>query len=200
MQNKSRKLEIMRKNAVSSGIYNEIKEYQHNYHEKEGGENMIRQLRVDERLIHGQITTNWSRALDISAIIVANDQVVTNKVLKQSLLMAKPDGKKVLIKSIEDTIKILDDPRADSVDVLLIVNNLDDAYTLQTTLHISEVNVANFNLKKGENKTRLLQNLSLTPEDYEKLRQLCGVCDQVYSQMLPTSGKVSLNDLLKKQG
>ncbi len=200
MQNKSRKLEIMRKNAVASGIYNEIKEYRHNYHEKEGGENMIRQLRVDERLIHGQITTNWSRALDISAIIVANDQVVTNKVLKQSLLMAKPDGKKVLIKSIEDTIKILDDPRADSVDVLLIVNNLDDAYTLQTTLHISEVNVANFNLKKGENKTRLLQNLSLTPEDYEKLRKLCGVCDQVYSQMLPTSGKVSLNDLLKKQG
>lgn len=160
---------------------------------------MIKQLRVDERLIHGQITTNWSRVLDITAIIIANDEVVNNKVLKQSLLMAKPDGKKVIIKSVDDVITLLTDPRADTVDVFIIVNNLDDAYKLQTTLNIKEVNVANFNLKKGETKTRLLQNLSLTPEDYEKLKQLCSVCDEVYSQMLPTSGKVSLNEMMRKQ-
>ena len=40
-----------------------------------GGKNqMIVQLRLDERLIHGQVVTAWARALDINTILVANDE------------------------------------------------------------------------------------------------------------------------------
>ena len=49
---------------------------------------MIVQLRLDERLIHGQITTAWSRALDIDTILVANDHAAGNVLLRNTLMMA----------------------------------------------------------------------------------------------------------------
>lgn len=55
---------------------------------------MIVQLRLDERLIHGQITTAWSRFLDVGAIVVANDKLSKDQLATQVLLMSAPAGKK----------------------------------------------------------------------------------------------------------
>ena len=56
---------------------------------------MIVQLRIDERLIHGQITTAWSRFLDVSRIVVASDKLAKDPLTTQTLLMSAPAGKKV---------------------------------------------------------------------------------------------------------
>ena len=45
-------------------------------------------LRVDERLIHGQIAMAWCRALQVQGILVANDEAATNEVQKMALKMA----------------------------------------------------------------------------------------------------------------
>ena len=91
---------------------------------------MIVQLRIDERLIHGQITTAWSRFLDVSRIVVANDRLSKDELTTQTLLMSAPAGKKVAVRSIENTITLLSDPRIDTVRVLVIVDNPKDAVTL----------------------------------------------------------------------
>lgn len=44
---------------------------------------MIVQLRLDERLIHGQITTAWSRYLEVNAIVVVSDKLVQDKLAVQ---------------------------------------------------------------------------------------------------------------------
>ena len=78
---------------------------------------MIVQLRIDERLIHGQITTAWSRYLDVSRIVVASDKLAKDPLTTQTLLMSAPAGKKVAVKTIPDAIKLLSDPRVDTVRV-----------------------------------------------------------------------------------
>ena len=72
---------------------------------------MIVQLRLDERLIHGQITTAWSKFFDVGGIVVANDKLAKNELATQTLLMAAPAGKKVAVRGIQDAIKLLKDPR-----------------------------------------------------------------------------------------
>ena len=104
---------------------------------------MIVQLRIDERLIHGQITTAWSRYLDVSRIVVASDKLARDPLTTQTLLMSAPAGKKVAVKTIPDAIKLLSDPRVDTVRVLIIVDNPKDAVALVKALPITEVNVAN---------------------------------------------------------
>ena len=49
---------------------------------------MIKMIRLDERLIHGQVATKWSRLLDVDRILVADDEAAENEIVKKSLMMA----------------------------------------------------------------------------------------------------------------
>lgn len=126
---------------------------------------MIVQLRIDERLIHGQITTAWSRFLDVSRIVVASDKLAKDELTTQTLLMSAPAGKKVAVRDIESTIKLLSDPRINTVRVLVIVDNPKDAVALVKALAIEEVNVANYVKKKSANKVKITTGVNSDAED-----------------------------------
>ena len=53
---------------------------------------MVKALRVDERLIHGQVAMAWTRDLGIQGIMVADDEAASNEMQKMTLKMAVPDG------------------------------------------------------------------------------------------------------------
>lgn len=65
---------------------------------------MIKMLRIDERLIHGQVAVVWSKALSITHIIVANDDVVNNELQITSMKMAVPDNIKFIARDVKDRI------------------------------------------------------------------------------------------------
>jgi len=158
---------------------------------------MIKQLRIDERLIHGQITTQWSRYLDVSTLIVANDVVAADKLTTQALLMTAPAGKKVFVKTVEETIKLLSDPRATSMSILLIVDNPKDAVELVQALNIKVVNVANYRKKVSGNKVTIHNYCAANAEDFILFEQLCEVTETVIAQMLPTVQQDNFKELMK---
>lgn len=157
---------------------------------------MIVQLRLDERLIHGQITTAWSKALDINTILCADDFAAVNPVAKQALLMAQPAGIKVAIRKVEDAIRLLKDPRADKMKIFLLVGNPHDALIIVEQLGIKEVNVANYMRKKTDNKVKIATYCQADSEDLVYFKDLAKKC-RVYSQMVPSSEVLELNDKLK---
>lgn len=55
---------------------------------------MLAQLRVDDRLIHGQVAVVWTKELNTKLIVVANDHAANDKVMQMTLKMAVPDGVK----------------------------------------------------------------------------------------------------------
>ena len=60
--------------------------------------------RIDNRLIHGQITSRWCGELGINLIVVANDEVSGNLLRQKLLDMASPSFVDVSYWSIEQTI------------------------------------------------------------------------------------------------
>ncbi len=148
---------------------------------------MIVQLRIDERLIHGQITTAWSRFLDVSRIVVANDRLAKDELTTQTLLMSAPAGKKVAVRGIDATIKLLSDPRIDTVRVLVIVDNPKDAVTLVKALGIKEVNVANYVKKKSPNKVKITTGVTSDAEDLAHFKELAQVAEHSFSQLIPST-------------
>ena len=82
---------------------------------------MIKLIRLDERMIHGQVAIKWSRHTGVDRIIVANDAAASNPIVQKSLMMAAPPTAKVAIKSVADAIKLLSDPKAANHSILLIV-------------------------------------------------------------------------------
>ena len=51
---------------------------------------MIKTLRVDDRLLHGQVIASWMKALSIDSILIASDSTAHDEIKAMSVRVAKP--------------------------------------------------------------------------------------------------------------
>ncbi len=91
---------------------------------------MVNLMRVDERLLHGQVAVTWISNVNATSILIANDEVMENEMAKMALKMAKPSGMKLAIRSIEEGAALLNDPRSQNIPIFVIVKTIQDAVRL----------------------------------------------------------------------
>lgn len=158
---------------------------------------MIKALRIDERLIHGQVAVTWCSALNVDRIIVANDKASKDEVSVMSLKMAAPQNVKVAVKTVEDAIRLLKDPRMEHLHVLILVNHPKDALQIiKAVENVPYVNVGNFGMLKKEGRTMLATSLAATPEEIETLKAIIELKPKSNYQMTPTLPPQELKGLL----
>ncbi len=63
-------------------------------------------IRIDDRLIHGQVATMWTNNLGATRIMVINDEVANNDLQKSVLRMAAPSNVSTSIISRDTAEKI----------------------------------------------------------------------------------------------
>ena len=83
---------------------------------------MIKLVRLDERMIHGQVATKWSRTLGVDRIVVADDTAAASDIMQKSLMMAAPATCKTAIVTVDKAVSLCNDPRAAGLKILLIVS------------------------------------------------------------------------------
>lgn len=164
---------------------------------------MISQIRVDDRLIHGQVAVVWTKELHSHLIIVANDEAASNKVTQMTLKMAVPEGNKALIRSVADAIKLLNDPRAKDKTIFVIVNCVSDADKIAHQVSdIGSINIANvgrFDKSDPSEKTMIYNSVYLNPKELEAAKDLASLNNlEVYNQVLPSNPKLPLAEALNK--
>jgi len=158
---------------------------------------MITQIRVDDRLIHGQVAVVWTKELNAPLLVVANDEAAKNEVMQMTLKMAVPTGMKLLIRSVDDAIKVFNDPRGKDKRIFAIVNCVSDATKIAKAVEdIETVNVANagrFDKADPKTKTHLFSSVQLSPEELESARELSELTHvESYNQVLPSNPKLDL--------
>lgn len=161
---------------------------------------MISLVRIDDRLIHGQVAVVWTKHLGVNRILVANDQIVHNDVQKMSLRMAAPDTAKCGIMALEDAADVLNDPRSETMKIMVIINNAADARRLiERVPAIKTLNVANFG-RFTDNlaaKTRISDTVYVTPEDIADFQTIAERGVSVEYQVLPSHPVKNLMEMLK---
>lgn len=167
----------------------------------EGSKTVIPSIRVDDRLIHGQVALVWSKELNCPRIVVANDDAAVNDVTKMTLQMATPTGIKLLIKSVDDCIKVFNDPRAKDMRMFVLVNNVRDALKIVESCPglVESVNVANAGRFDDTDKSLMVQvtpQCILNPDELEALRTLDQLDLPVYGQVIPTDPKTPSSKML----
>ena len=161
---------------------------------------MIKLLRLDERLIHGQVANQWARQLAVDAIVVANDYAAGNELSKMSLRMAAPQGMKVVIKPVAEAIRQLNDPRAAHLSIFVVVDNPQDALTIATQVKgIPYINIGNFGRvnKDKMHRKQYSDCLFANDEEVEIFKKLISTGIDCEVRMLNSDPKVSLKSLLK---
>ena len=60
----------------------------------------INLVRIDDRLIHGQVATVWAKEANAERIIICSDEVAKDEIRKTLLLQVGPPGVKVSVVSV----------------------------------------------------------------------------------------------------
>ncbi|EOH97577.1 PTS system mannose/fructose/N-acetylgalactosamine-transporter subunit IIB [Enterococcus pallens] len=162
---------------------------------------MITQIRVDDRLIHGQVAVVWTKELNAPLLVVANDEAAKNEVMQMTLKMAVPNGMKLLIRSVEDSIELFNDPRGKDKRIFVIVNSVSDANKIaQQVADVETVNVANagrFDKSDPKSKVMVFPSVQLNPDELAAAKELAAL-ERVdsYNQVLPSNPKSGLKAAL----
>ncbi|MDU2974067.1 MAG: MTH1187 family thiamine-binding protein, partial [Staphylococcus epidermidis] len=121
-------------------------------------------IRIDDRLIHGQVATMWSNKLGVTRLMVVNDNVAKNDLQKQVLRMAVPAGISSSIITEETAISNIKNGKYEGQNVLMIVKSPVDLLPfIENDLEIKRINVGN--MSNRNNTTVLRPNISVTDEE-----------------------------------
>lgn len=149
---------------------------------------MIKMVRIDERLIHGQVAMIWSKQLGVDRIIVVNEKAATDPILSSTLKMAAPDSIKVIILNEEKAKILLRDPRMNDLSILVIVNSPKDALlVVENASDIKKVNLGNYGKasKDGDERIKLNDNIFLGEQDKKYLREIIKLGVTTEYQLVP---------------
>lgn len=161
---------------------------------------MIAQLRVDDRLIHGQVALVWTKELNTPGIVVANDNAANNQMVQMTLKMATPTGKKLLIRSVDDAIKVFNNPKGANMRIFALTNNIKDALKIaQNVNNIEGINVANVGrfADDAKDSVQISSTLMLSKDELEALKELAKIDIPVFNQVVPSNAKTPIKTLLK---
>lgn len=153
--------------------------------------------RIDSRLLHGQVATNWAKATNPNRIIIVSDAVAKDDLRKSLMEQASPPGVKTNVVPIQKMIEVDKDPRFGKTRALLLFENPEDMLkAIEGGMEINEVNIGSMAHSKGKVVVNNVISMDETDvEAYERMNEL-GVKFDV--RKVPSDSSGRLNDLLKK--
>lgn len=151
---------------------------------------MLKLLRVDHRLLHGQVAFSWTQSLGADCILIANDDVPQNDIRKTTIKLAKPQGVKLVIKNIEDSIKALQSGVTDKYKLFIVVESVDDAKILADAYpEIQQINLGGMKVREGTRN--ISKAINIKPEEEELIKELVDKGIEVEIRQVPTDKKVA---------
>ncbi|WP_434351612.1 PTS sugar transporter subunit IIB [Trichococcus flocculiformis] len=151
---------------------------------------MIKLMRVDHRLLHGQVAFTWTQSLGVDSILIANDDVMKDEIRKTTIKLAKPQGVKLVIKSIEDSIKALQSGVTDNYKLFIIVETIKDAVALASAYpEIKQINLGGTKpIKEGK---QISKTICATKEDLDSLKKLSTSGVKIEIRQIPSDTPIN---------
>lgn len=161
---------------------------------------MIKLIRLDERLLHGQVAVKWLNVLDIESVLVVDDETALSPIASKAMLMSAAMGKgsgsvKTSIKTIDEAIRLLNDMRAKPKKIFVITRDLSDLQRLiNEAPDIQEINIGNYGtLQKTDGpRKEVIRRLFLNSSEIEQMKIIANCGLSVYFQATPESERVDL--------
>ncbi|MBU5213368.1 MULTISPECIES: PTS sugar transporter subunit IIB [Heyndrickxia] len=156
---------------------------------------MIKLLRVDHRLLHGQVAFSWTQNIGADCILIANDDVPVNELRKTTIKLAKPQGIKLVIKNIEDSIQALQSGVTDKYKLFIVVESVADAEKIVSAFpEIKQVNLGGVKAKEGTRN--ISKAVNLLPEEEELVKKMVGQGVEVEIRQVPNDKKIFAQNVL----
>jgi len=156
----------------------------------------ILNIRIDERLIHGQVATVWTHTLGATRIMIVDDTVVKDNIQKSLLKMACPSGVKLSILSSSKAAENLLSEKYDGDKIFMVLKKPETLLQLwDLGYHMKAVNVGN--MSGGKDTIQLKKAVCVTPQNIETFKELNRRNVRLTAQMVPNDEELLLMNLIK---
>jgi mannose/fructose/sorbose-specific phosphotransferase system IIB component len=155
-------------------------------------------VRIDDRLIHGQVVENWMKFLKINRVVIVNDFVASDRMQKTLFSMAVPDHAKISILTIAQAKEaILNGQFEGDRAMLLLVSPQDVLNLINKGVRIKEVNVGGMHY--SPEKKQILKAISVSKEDIQAFQELDKLGVHLEARMVPDDEKIDIMEIIKRE-
>ena len=155
--------------------------------------------RIDDRLIHGQVATRWTKETNVKRIIVVSDEVAADTVRKTLLTQVAPPGVTAHVVDVAKMIRVYNNPKYAGERVMLLFTNPTDVErVVEGGVNITSVNIGGIAFRQG--KTQVNNAISVDEKDIEAFKKLNARGIELEARKVSTDQKLKMMDLIGKVG
>ena len=153
--------------------------------------------RIDTRLLHGQVATGWTKAMNPNRIIVVSDSVAKDKLRKNMIAQAAPSGVHANTVPIKKMIEVAKDPRFGNTKAMLLFETPQDALrAIEGGVDIKEINIGSMAHSIG--KVVVNKAIAMDMNDVQTIEKIKAKGITFDVRKVPSDSKENIDTLLKK--
>lgn len=128
-------------------------------------------VRVDSRLVHGQVVETWVPHTGANYLVVANDDLAANPALRAVMELAIPESIHAAFCAVAGVRAALSEIEARGDRAILLCATAQDALRLREMgISFSSLNIGNLHYASG--KVEITPSVYFSPEDFEAVDRL----------------------------
>lgn len=155
--------------------------------------------RIDDRLIHGQVATRWTKETDVRRIIVVSDEVAADTVRKTLLTQVAPPGVTAHVVDIAKMLRVYNNPKYAGERVMLLFTNPTDVERLaEGGVKFTSINIGGMAFRQG--KTQVNNAVSVDEKDIEAFKKLDARGIELEVRKVSNDPRLKMMDLINKIG
>jgi PTS system mannose-specific IIB component len=156
---------------------------------------LISHVRIDSRLIHGQVVEAWLPMLKVSRVVVADDEAASSPLMRAAMGLAVPPGVEVAISRLDEVpFATLDQ---DSVRTLLLLRDMQALLRARARgLRLRQLNLGNIHHAPG--RRPVSASVYLSAEEVEQLRALSASGVEVEARGVPTDRPIGFAEMAER--
>lgn len=152
-------------------------------------------VRIDDRLIHGQVVTSWIKSTDGNRILVIDDALIHDRMMKRILVAAAPPGIQLDVMSIADAaVEIQKEGCKNERMILLVKNPMVLEKLMDQGVELKKIILGGMGLIAG--RKRFNKNVAASDEEVECMRRIIEKGCEMYYQLVPEKNAVNVRTLL----
>ncbi|MDK1728462.1 PTS system mannose/fructose/N-acetylgalactosamine-transporter subunit IIB [Dellaglioa algida] len=149
-------------------------------------------IRIDDRIIHGQVVTRWLSEVKVDGVVAVDDAAANDPIISKVLKGAVPSGLKGFVMPVERVLKRWEDIVESDKQYFLVAKSPVTLMNLYKggadfIKEHTEINVGPMSEREGAKKVG--PNANITQEEFEAFKFLNDQGADVYFQLVPDSKK-----------
>lgn len=151
---------------------------------------LLKVVRLDDRLVHGQLFNNWCTYENITEIIVVNEEISHNEIRKTFIEMSAPEGINIIFCDIYKVLEIYEEECKYENVIMIFGNPFEILEFIENGGKVESINIGGMSYRKD--KKKISTAVYADESELQAFKKIAGYGIELEIRILPTDKRINL--------